>query len=90
LEQKVFQGCSILTWYVLPNQNRDPRRGNHTLRSWCACVWTYICGMGMYVVVDIWWNNGDKGVTWQGWKHKTISYFAPWGDTSLFWTLKNT
>jgi hypothetical protein len=61
LELKVFQGCSILTWYILPNQNRDPRRENHTLRSWCACVWTYVCGMGMYVVVDIWWNNDDTG-----------------------------
>jgi hypothetical protein len=65
VELKVFQGCSILSWYVLPNQNWDPWRGDHTLRSCCACVWTYICGMGMYVVVDIWWNNGDKRV-WHG------------------------
>jgi hypothetical protein len=21
MELKVFQGCSILTWYILPNQN---------------------------------------------------------------------
>jgi hypothetical protein len=43
-----------------------------------VCMWWWIFGGTMVI----------KGVTWRGWKHETLSYFAPWGDTSLFWTLK--
>jgi hypothetical protein len=42
LELKVFQGCSILTLHVFPSQNMILKRGCHTLRSRCVCVWKYL------------------------------------------------